>query len=263
MTATGLCVADTAPAAPSHTAHSRPSARPQQTGWPATRQAREQVWTRLTQPPFAPDTRVSRRRHEVGLGLLLDWLQDQPGRTWQDRWLVSGADTHGGSWRQIPALWLRDRGHHVRWRHDTFFQTFPVLIGADLIRPSPSWLVTAAFRRGSLVNVLAHHRDCDGFARLRALCSADADVSPAAASRTSYRAALILAAKGGTLNDITTGDVLELLEVEADARGTTVGATHLFYRALHTMGVLGADAPATLPRRCASCAPAGSAPAPS
>jgi integrase len=249
VTATSVQVPDTAslaPAAPGPFANSRPSARRQETDWPASGQAREQLWTRLMHSPFAPDDRASRRRHEVGLGLLLDWLEDQPGRTWQERWLASGADIDGGSWRHIPAAWLRERGHHVQWRHDTVFQTFPVLIGADLIRPSPPWLVTAAFRRGSVVNVLARHRDGEGFERLRALCSADADVSPAAASRTLYRAALILAAKGGTLSDITTGDVLELLEVEADARGTTVGATHLFYRALHSMGVFGADAPATL-----------------
>lgn len=44
---------------------------------------------------------------------------------------------------------------------------------------------------------------------------------------------------------------------EADARSTTIGATHLLYQTLHTMGVLGPDAPATLrqmrsvgPRSC-------------
>lgn len=103
---------------------------------------------------------------------------------------------------------------------------------------------------------MARHRDVEGFARLRALCSADPDVSPAATTRTAYRAALILAAKGGTLGDITTGDVVELLEVEADARGNSVGATHLFYRVLYAMGVFAPDGR----RRCESCAPRGSEP---
>jgi integrase len=78
------------------------------------------------------------------------------------------------------------------------------------------------------------------------LASADPDVSVAAATRTAYRAALILAGKGGTLADITPGDVLEFLDLEAQARGTSVGATHLFYRTLHAMGVFEDDAPATL-----------------
>ena len=29
----------------------------------------------------------------LGLASLLDWLEDQPGDSWQDRWLASGADT--------------------------------------------------------------------------------------------------------------------------------------------------------------------------
>jgi hypothetical protein len=56
----------------------------------------------------------------------------------------------------------------------------------------------------------------------------------------------MLAAKGGLLADITTDDVLELLDAEAGARGTAVGATHLFYRLLHAMGIFGSDAPPTL-----------------
>jgi hypothetical protein len=54
----------------------------------------------------------------LGLGLLLDWLEAQPGLTWQDRWLVSGADADGRTWRQIPDSWLRERGHHTSWRRE-------------------------------------------------------------------------------------------------------------------------------------------------
>lgn len=227
----------------------RPSARPLETVWPATMQQREQVWARLTCAPFAAaDNPGSHHRgsHELGLGLLLDWLEDQPGNSWQQRWLFSGADADGASWRQVPGTWLAERGHHVQWRHDALFRALLLAIAADLIRPSLTWLVAAAFRRGSLVNVLARHRDVDGFAQLRTLCSGERDVSTAAATRTAYRTALIVAAKGGAIGDITTGDVLELLETEGAVRGTAVGATHLFYRVLHTMGVFGQGAPATL-----------------
>jgi len=62
---------------------------------------------------------------------------------------------------------------------------------------------------------------------------------------TLYRAALIVAAKGGTLTDITVGDVLELLDAEADARKVT-SATTVFYRMLHRMGIFGDQAPGTL-----------------
>src|SRR5262249_23473832 len=137
-------------------------------------------------------------------------------------------------------------GYRVAWQHDAFFRALRIAVSADMLRPSLSGLITTTFRRGSLAAVMARHRDLGGFAQLTALCSADHDVCPAAATRTAHRAALILAAKGGILADIPTGDVLELLEAEAAAHGTSVGATHLFYRVLRTMGVFGGQAPATL-----------------
>ncbi|WP_261565771.1 site-specific integrase [Frankia gtarii] len=109
-----------------------------------------------------------------------------------------------------------------------------------------SLLIVAALRKGALPNVLAQCRDPSGFARLHALSSADPDINQAGATRISYRTAIIVAAKGGTLADITPGDVLELLEIEARAHGTGTGAVHTFYRILRTMGVFGDQAPVTL-----------------
>ena len=68
--------------------------RPAAAGWPSAAQAREQVRERLASAP--PGS-------AGGLGLLLDWLEDQPGDTWQQRWLASGAETAGTSWRQLHA----------------------------------------------------------------------------------------------------------------------------------------------------------------
>ena len=197
-------------------------------------------------PPFAPATAKGRAGHKLGLRLLLDWLADQPGDTWQDRWLASGADAAGRSWRQVTTAWLRGHGHHSEHRQEALTRAVVVAISADVIRPSVGWLAEADVRKGSLVNALAQFRDPEGFRRLRAACSADPAVSVSAAQRAVYRTALIVAAKGGTLSSITTGDVLELLDAEAGAHGTAIGATHLFYRVLHAMGVFGAGAPATL-----------------
>jgi len=72
-------------------------------GWPATLQSRDTAWERLTQPPFVLDNAKSQQRRVRGLALLLDWLAAQPGQTWQDRWLASGADRAGAGWRQLPA----------------------------------------------------------------------------------------------------------------------------------------------------------------
>lgn len=232
-------------------------ARPRAVVWPATMVSPAQARALLTAPPIAPPPPVGKHatRHLVGLELVLDWLTDQPGQTWQDRWLASGADAGGTAWRQIATGWLHQRGRDTRWSVDVVFRALSLAVSADLIRPSLRWLVTTSFR--SLVADIGRHRDPDGFKRLREVCTADPDVSQAAANRTVWRSALILAAKGGTLHDIVPGDVVELLDTEACARSTTIGATHLLYQTLHTVGVLGPDAPATLrqirsvgPRSC-------------
>ena len=57
---------------------------------------------------------------------------------------------------------------------------------------------------------------------------------------------MIMAAKGGGLAQITVGDVLELLEAEADTPRGVADGTTVFYRVLHDSGVLGPDAPSTL-----------------
>lgn len=229
-------------------APARPAARTVPGRWSRTQADRETVTALLTQPPFVPEPSAVRRTNaaRLGTGLLLDWLAEQPGTTWQQRWQASGVEALGRPWRAMPTGWLAQHGHTTAWRADALVRALQSAIGADVIRPSVTWLVTATFGHGSLVKVMARCRDAEGFHRLAQVTSADAHVSAAVATRTTYRTALILAAKGGTLADITTGDVLELLEEEAQALGKSAGATHLFYRTLHEMGVLGDGAPLTL-----------------
>ncbi|WP_204080041.1 tyrosine-type recombinase/integrase [Mycobacterium riyadhense] len=214
--------------------------------WATTCLGREQAWQLLNRPPFA--TREGDKAHPnaypTGVGLLLDWLADQPGQTWQQRWIASGADANGRCWREIAALWLREHGRPKEYLCYWVFRALVAAIAVDLIRPSPFWLATATFRRG--LSVVVDYRDPDGLSRLRALCAADADICKEVANRTVNRTALILAAKGGILADITPGDVLELFDAEASAHTASLGATHLFYRVLHELGGFDAQAPATL-----------------
>jgi hypothetical protein len=72
------------------------------TDWPVTRQERDEVWERLTSGMFVLSNANSQERRVRGLAWLLDWLADQPGETWQQRWMASGADALGGAWRQVP-----------------------------------------------------------------------------------------------------------------------------------------------------------------
>jgi hypothetical protein len=71
-------------------------------------------------------------------------------------------------------------------------------------------------------------------------------VSTTARTRTLRRAAVILAAKGGTLADITIGDLLELLDTEADVHGAARGDGAASYWLLREMGIFGPAAPTRL-----------------
>ncbi len=221
-------------------------ARAPAAGWPDTRLDREQVLERLTGGPFALDSVGGQKRRRHGVAALLDWLGDQPGQTWQDRWLASGADAAGAAWRQIPAQWLRASGRYPHGRSDPLCAAFAVAICADLVRPSTTWFVAAVPRGGSLVRGMAQARDPAGFARLRQQCERDAQLPAAAGTHTLHRAAVILGAKGGVLAEVTVGDVLELLDVEAGCHRSPMGNATAFYRTLHQLGIFEADAPTRL-----------------
>jgi len=200
----------------------------------------------LSVSPFLESYGKRRSKGGVGLRLLLDWLADQPGRSWQERWQSSGADAAGRAWRAIPSSWLDERGHGP-WRREALIEALPVVISADLVRPSLTWLVGGGLARGGLlVRNLAESRDPQGFARLRELCEADDGVSITVTKQVAYRSALILAAKGGTLGQVMVGDIVELFAAEDQVLvNPSIGRT-AYYRILRDLGVFGAGTPAML-----------------
>jgi integrase len=214
--------------------------------WPATGHGRDKVWEQLTRPPFVMEVASSRGTRVRGLARLLDWLTGQPGQTWQERWLASGAEAAGGGWTQLPIRWLHRRGQRSRWLRAELASALGVAICADLIRPSLSWLVSSLAGKGALVRDLARTRDPQGFARLRELCAGDPGISKAAGDYALRRASLIIAAKGGIVTAITVGDVLELLDAESGAHAAPARDGAVFYRLLHQMGIFGEQAPARL-----------------
>jgi Phage integrase family len=214
--------------------------------WPATRHGRDKVWEKLTRPPFVMEVASSQGTRARGLTRLLDWLEDQPGRTWQERWLASGAEAAGVGWTQLPIRWLHDRGQRSQWLRAELASALGVAISADLIRPSLSWLVSGLAGKGALVRDLARARDPAEFARLRELCARDPGISKAAGDYARRRTSLIIAAKGGRTADITVGDVLELLDAEAGAHAAPTRDGAVFYRLLYQIGNFGEQAPARL-----------------
>jgi hypothetical protein len=220
--------------------------RPVVTDWPATRQERGEAWEQLTSGIFVLSNPNSQERRVRGLAWLLDWLSDQPGETWQQRWMASGADAAGGAWRQVPIAWQQQRGRESRWLRAELSGALVVAICDDLVRPSLSCLVAGAAGKGSLTRNLACTRDPQGFARLRQLCQADPQASPYAASLTLRRSAEIIAAKGGTLAEITVGDALELMDCEAETFSCPTRDHNIFYRMLRKLGSFPDQAPERL-----------------
>jgi hypothetical protein len=116
----------------------------------------------------------------------------------------------------------------------------------DLLRPSLRCLVAGAAGKGCLTRNLARTRDPQGFARLGAWCETDPHVSADAARLTLRRSAEIIAAKGGTLADITVGDALELMDREADTFTCPTRDHQVLYRMLRELGAFGDQAPERL-----------------
>jgi hypothetical protein len=217
--------------------------RPVQQDWPGTGQAREQV---LGQLATAAAGNAAGQQAIAGIEALLDWLEDQEGGSWQERWLASGAESLGARWLQLPARWLHQRAGHPDRRAGMLPRALAATIGGDIVRPSLAWLVAARYDTG-LARAMAACRDPAGFAQLAELGDrASGGVPKAARSHTVRRAAVIMAAKGVTLAGIEIGDLLELLDTEVAVLGAVRAGAAGCYRLLRQLGIFGPAAPMRL-----------------
>jgi integrase len=213
--------------------------------WPETSQRRGHVLARLFAPPFTAGRDKLQSSRRIGLTKLVHWLEEQPGCTWQDRWVTSGADAAGNlAWRELAASWLRSAGWASANPRTDFIAlgrgVLPLICG-DVIRPSLRWLLTPAIPK-NLAAEMARSRDPGGFTALAALARTD-PASAATKDLAARRIAAILAAKGGAIAGITLGDCLELLDVLADGGGNT---SPYFYQLLHALGTFPPAAPPTV-----------------
>jgi hypothetical protein len=215
--------------------------------WPATGFSRSTVLGLITRSPFTganPGTRNMRIR---GANLAVGWLADRPGDCWQQRWLASGAEAAGPGWKQdCAAGWLD--AHGVRTGDRMFLLSIGMILAicADLFRPSLRWLAASGVSAGALARNLERSRDRAGFARLRETVSAGTGITDSARHATIGRAAIIVAAKGGTLADVMPGDFLELLDAERQVHGQARDYSAVSWRLLRQAGAFGPHAPGTL-----------------
>jgi integrase len=179
----------------------------------------------------------------AGPGVLLDWLEDQPGATWQDRWMASGADQPGSGWREVPRRWLAERGLPAAYHLAGMSAALRAAVSADIVRPSMHWLLGGGAARRNFDRMLAAERDPAGFARLAGLLDADPELSPVVRRVTVHRAAVIAGAKGGALGDVTIGDLLAEHAAEEEALSRPCQGMQVIYGALRAMSII--EGPAT------------------
>lgn len=204
---------------------------------------RQTVFRLATADPFVISNPAVQAKRVRGLRHLLDWLADQVGDTWQQRWANSGAETLGARWRQAPLAWLEAQGRRSVWLPSELSSALLVLIFADVVRPALRWLVCVPSIKSELAEGLALDRDPSGFARLREHCRTRSGITQQVTRLAAQRAAVILAAKGGILADITVGDVLELVDTETEMLAAWPRGIPAFYQILHDLGFLGEQAP--------------------
>jgi Phage integrase family len=219
--------------------------RPVPASWALTSQPKPQVLARLLAPPFPTGRASLDQERRRGLIRVLDWLEAQPGESWQDRWITSGADAAGNpAWRGLLAGWLAATGRGPRDpEHVSLLagRAIMLLVCADVIRPGLGWLLAPATPAG-LSAEMARVRDPAGFAALAAI-GQDNCVNSHTTQLALRRIAAILAAKGGQVADITIGDCLELLQIAGGLLRSGDATSPYFYQLLRAAGIFGEAAP--------------------
>jgi hypothetical protein len=236
------------PAAPQGAAAMRQfPPRPVPDEWPRTILSRDEASELLLAPPFRLDNLAGQRGRGRSLRNVLNWLEGQPGGTWQERWAASGAAEVGAGWREAAAAWLDKSGLLPacdRRRAGALGAGLTLMVCGDLIRPDLRWLLAGSGLQ-ALAGEMARVRDPGAFEELRRACDAE-QVSPLTRDLSLRRIAAIMAARGGAVRDITAGDCLELAAVTRTVEGKTRSTGMHFYQLPRTAGVLPPEAPASV-----------------
>jgi hypothetical protein len=219
--------------------------RPRPQTWPETQQTRAGLAERLSNPPFRSDSADVRGCMRRGLAALLDWLERQPGLTWQERWLASGAEADGRTWTDLvrhdaPSLASRPAGNV----HTDLLTATRLMLTGQVLRPGYAWLLR--YRPSVLLQEARDRLDPAGFARLVAHCEATGRRNPQDRTEALNRITWILLHKGGLIRDITIGDCIEISNALQEHQCQGANNRPLFYALLAETGVLPAGAPPML-----------------
>jgi integrase len=225
--------------------------RPVPASWPVTEADRFTVARRLLAPPFVVDNVKVRHWRKLTMLKVLDWLELYPGMTWQERWAATGTQADVAAdwrWRMLAELKAAGRlGSRGGELHHGLGTGLVQLISGDVIRPGMAWLLDTT-SPSRVAAEMGRTRDPAGIAALQALRESGT-VGKSTFIPALERVAVIMAAKGGLVADITPGDCIELLDVSRQVfTSPTQSNRHspFFYQLLHTAGTFPPGAPATV-----------------
>lgn len=205
--------------------------------WLATDRSREQLLDALASMEDRHDAK-ERARRELAVRLLLDWLAEFDGASWQQGWMASGADAAGRSWSGL----VQFRGVNKEYRTTQMTGAVARLILLDAIRPSYSWLFTSF--AGTLYERFREIRDPEGFAALDVVCAQTTPRLTPTDRRTAYvQLSRILIHTGGRLVDITLDDCVEASR--AQVQYSHKNHTH-WYPLLRQAGILPESTPPSM-----------------
>jgi integrase len=133
---------------------------PQQAG-PASALPADEVFSLVLQLPMVAELPAERRNSQTwGVPVVLAWLQQHPGESWQERWLAAGADQEDG--------WLDDlAGDDPRkpsTKRSAMVYAVDYLMLTRVILPAHSYL--ASHKPHALLRWARQHLCPDSFARL-------------------------------------------------------------------------------------------------
>lgn len=156
---------------------------------------------------------------------VLDWLEQQDGATWAERW-VSGGGPHGDGWN----VWLRAMSATTR---SVSRMAIDALVVLQAIRPTSRWMLSTA--RPRLWSLWTTYHDAELFERLRCLLK---DGTPAVRVRvvTLIELARISISAGRPLRELGAADFLAERDVLIESG--TRGALHTAWTYARRAGLL-------------------------
>ena len=184
-------------------------------------------------PPFPLDRPSAQHQRRFGLTRVLEWLEAQPGRSWQERWAASGAGwTAGRTGRRFPFEWSKRTGR-IHPSATTGYQTFGA--GLALLDLRGHHLPRHRLAAAELLRRPTHWPPrWPGYAirwfRHAACAHPEEQLGQAHQQRRYCHDRLHPRGQRRAVRDVTVGDCLELVQISAANTKTTAGPAAVLLR---------------------------------